>query len=442
MQRKALIVPLTLGFLIPCRSVLASPVRAVYSSQARGVNSPLIQLRVGRGGGMNITFPEGENIKRVVLDDQSRIGLSFDGNLCQWTNQQQPDCKPEEAGWIHLRQLNQINFPNMPHSPDGGTLLTVRVQGINGRKTYLFQVIPVAGISEFANLDILPDSEKPVSLLPAPLPRQIPQSPTNTTQQSFIAPSDPIANTSSESTHPQLKESELDSNPVSNNTNTNTDSYLATSTKSPAQSVDDAKALAFGLIAAVQKGEIKPSTILWEQAQDTLMLLRQGASRTDAVHKAGLELSTFNQLLEWGQIFNFPQQQSPIVSNGIQSQTIETSISPTTSLQKSPPSTISSVNSSRVSSNKSSYNNSPKTQPSQPRLNLSNDANFVALGLILAKRKGQVTPNTDTWKQTQRLLILLRQGTSRADAVRETKLDPTIFDQLLELGQTRLREIT
>ncbi len=42
MQRKALILPLTLGFLIPCRSVLASPVRAVYSSQARGVNSPLI----------------------------------------------------------------------------------------------------------------------------------------------------------------------------------------------------------------------------------------------------------------------------------------------------------------------------------------------------------------------------------------------------------------
>jgi len=75
-------------------------------------------------------------------------------------------------------------------------------------------------------------------------------------------------------------------------------------------------------------------------------------------------------------------------------------------------------------------------------LNLSNDANLVALGLILAKRKGQITPDTDTWKQTQNLLILLRQGISRADAVRETKLDPVIFDQLLELGQTRLREIT
>ena len=165
-----ILLPLALGLMLPVSPAEADPVRIVYSSQAQGVNSSLIQLKLGPGSGINISLPQGETIKKVWLDDLSQIGLSFDGNLCQWTpqqpqQQQQEGCSDEDAAMVHLHRIKWINFRNITHSPDGGTLLTVRAQGVSGRKTYLFKIVPIAGLSEFSNLDILSDSSKPPQLL-------------------------------------------------------------------------------------------------------------------------------------------------------------------------------------------------------------------------------------------------------------------------------------
>ena len=98
-----------------------------------------------------------------------------------------------------------------------------------------------------------------------------------------------------------------------------TDNLLTKSPTGPEQSIDDATAVAFGLLVAVQKGRIEPQTILWDQAQNAIILLRRGASRIDAIRNAGLDTSVFNLLVLWGQTSSFVQEQAPSSTRNIQS---------------------------------------------------------------------------------------------------------------------------
>ena len=433
MPRTAILLPLTFGLLLPCRSVLASPVRIVYSSQAEGINSPIIRLRVGPGSGVNITLPDGETTKKAFIDDMSSIGISSDGNLCPWSNQenqQQTECKSEEPSLLHLHQINRINFRYLPHSADGGTLLTVRAHGVNSRgKTYLFQIVPVPGLSEFSNLKIVSDSEKPSPLFPPHPANASPRPTANNTQQS-LAPTQPTLNQTDQSEDSELRSTTADS------TNVTADTYLTTSTKATTQPSEDANALAFGLLAAIQKGVIKPQTILWVEAQNTLMLLHQGISRADAVRETGLEPAVLSQLIGWGQSPHLIPQQ-PIVRNDVQTDS-QTSSSTNDDSQKNASTVGFPVNSSVDVFNGIPTSNDLRQLQLQSQSSARKDANVVALGLLLAKRKGQIAPNTSAWKQTQKLIVLLRQGVSRFDAVQETGMETLVLNQLLEYGQTRL----
>jgi len=98
-----------------------------------------------------------------------------------------------------------------------------------------------------------------------------------------------------------------------------TDNLLTKSPTGPEQSIDDATAVAFGLLVAVQKGRIEPQTRLWDQAQNAIILLRRGASRIDAIRNAGLDTSVFNLLVLWGQTSSFVQEQAPSTTRNIQS---------------------------------------------------------------------------------------------------------------------------
>lgn len=68
-----------------------------------------------------------------------------------------------------------------------------------------------------------------------------------------------------------------------------------------AKLIDDANAIAFGLLIANQKGHIKPRTTTWNNIQNVIIRLRRGESREDAARNAGLKMSVFNQLIAWGQ---------------------------------------------------------------------------------------------------------------------------------------------
>ncbi len=324
-------LPLALGFLLPVSPAEASPVRIVYSSQAQGVNSSLIQLKLGPGSGINISLPQGETIKKVWLDDLSQIGLSFDGNLCQWTpqqpqQQQQEGCSDEDAAMVHLHQIKWINFRHITHSPDGGTLLTVRAQGVSGRKTYLFKIVPIAGLSEFSNLDILSDSSRPPQLLSdtwsrhssTPTSTDIPPQDVNSNKIVPSVPALPVQprddsvikrtavnmdnsrRTTDNSKHgcPLYYEKLL---PLKKNTDVQSEfPPSSTNAVSSLPLTNNATTLAFGLLAGIQTGQIKPGSKIWEQAQAALSHLRRGESIHSALSASQLNPSVFNYFLTLG----------------------------------------------------------------------------------------------------------------------------------------------
>ena len=65
---------------------------------------------------------------------------------------------------------------------------------------------------------------------------------------------------------------------------------------------NDANALAFGLAEAGRKGQVKPGSTTWNKVQDAIKLLRRGKTRDEAISLSQVDKTTFNQLLEWGQL--------------------------------------------------------------------------------------------------------------------------------------------
>lgn len=241
--------------LVISSSASAKPGCVVFSSQATGINGKLVSLQVGRGHGLNANFiPTGETIEKVWIDDQSKIGVSFDGNLCQWTSSQQAQCSNSGATVIHLRQTKLINFPDLPRSQDGSTLLSAITQGESGRKLYQFSVTPVSGVPPCSSITIVPDPPRLDPLVPV-----FPSSPKQ------VLPS-------------------------------------ATPTSSLLENgINSATAAQRGLAIAKQNRRIAFNTTLSQKTHKAINLLRQGMSQQEAANRANIPIAVLSQLIFWGQ---------------------------------------------------------------------------------------------------------------------------------------------
>ncbi|NBD15508.1 MAG: hypothetical protein GVY04_04985 [Cyanobacteria bacterium] len=218
--------------------------RTVYQEEISSQSNRMTEIKVWSGYGLNINFiPTGEVIKKVWLDDPSRITLTSDGQLCkQGTGQQ---CTNQGATVIHLKQINEIEFPNIPQSRTGATLLTVITQGESGRNLYQFKVKPAFGEPEYATVDVkpLPPMESPLdSTTPAPTP---------------------------------ISNSFKDSNALANG-------------------------LYSGLQVATRAGAIKPESQQWKKVNYLISLLRDGMNLEKATTRSKIPMSLFHQLLDWG----------------------------------------------------------------------------------------------------------------------------------------------
>lgn len=263
MQRSASITFL-LVFVISS-SASAKPGCVVFSSQATGINGKLVSLQVGRGHGLNANFiPTGETIEKVWIDDRSQIGVSFDGNLCQWTSSQQAQCNNSGATVIHLRQTKLINFPDLPRSQNGSTLLSAITQGESGRKLYQFSVTPVSGVPPCSSITIVPDPPRLKPLVPFTYnrPQNIPP---------FQIPRKPQASLS-----------------------------LINSSFST-QAIRDASAASRGLAVANRNRLIAFNAQMWENTHKAINLLGQGMSQQEAANRANIPLAVLSQLISWGQ---------------------------------------------------------------------------------------------------------------------------------------------
>lgn len=166
-MKHLVLLPLVLG-LISTPSALALSAKTISSEQAQGTTG-IVTLEVAPGYGLNINLiPTGEVVKKAWIDDPSQIVLSFDGNLCQPSDDS--ECNNEGATVIHLRQIKPIAFPNLPRSPGGGTLLTLITEGNEGRKIYQFKVVPTKSQPKYTVLSISPEVEQPTQVIPPALP--------------------------------------------------------------------------------------------------------------------------------------------------------------------------------------------------------------------------------------------------------------------------------
>ncbi len=73
------------------------------------------------------------------------------------------------------------------------------------------------------------------------------------------------------------------------------------------QSINDANAIARGLVVAKHEGKILPHTRAWRKTQDAIILLRQGKTRQEAADKSQVPMAILTQLIEWGQNRTNPQ---------------------------------------------------------------------------------------------------------------------------------------
>lgn len=356
MKRLALL-PLVLS-LIAAPSAVALSARTISTEQAQGTTG-IVTLEVAPGYGLNINLiPTGEVVKKAWIDDPSQIVLSFDGSLCQPSDES--ECNNEGATVIHLRQIKPIAFPNLPRSPGGGTLLTLITEGSEGRKIYQFKVVPTRGQPKYTVLSISPEVDPPTEVIPPALPgRSLPvvQSPASSTDRinQWQAQTPAIASSANNTPNvvslPPASNSPIravDSQQVTptpnQNPTTSTDTPAAipeaiavpkvtpsvtparpsaneiASDKQPSPNADkmetptsannigsennsitQANALVRGLTIARQKGQINFETTTWKKVQSVVRLLRRGATPQSAAQEVEISLQLINQLLAWGQ---------------------------------------------------------------------------------------------------------------------------------------------
>ncbi|GAX39004.1 hypothetical protein [Nodularia sp. NIES-3585] len=252
----------------------ARSARVVYSQDAQGITSSGIDLKVWNGYGLSINFiPSGEIIKQVWIGDPTRISFTSNGGLCQKTESNQ-ECTNAGATVLFLRHIQPIKFPHLTSSSDGSTQMTILTSGAEGQKQYQFKLTPATGQPSYTSLIIKPDSERPKPLLLA------------------------------EEKPPVITESASAQETVTSNNHQNNHAEITppTRTLTPGSTIqrNDANAIAYGLLLAVQNGELKPDSTNWRKAQDAIRLLRRGRSRDEALTLSGMPASLFEQLINWG----------------------------------------------------------------------------------------------------------------------------------------------
>lgn len=273
--------------LVTHSPLLAASVRTIGVGEARGEAGRIPTLTIWEETGLNINFiPTGEVVKKVWLDDPSRLGVDFDGTLCA---SEAENCSDTGATVIHLRRINPIKFPQLPKTQ--ATLLSVVTQGEDGAKNlYQFHVTYGQGKAQYATVNIAPVVNLPLSQ--QPLPQQL-SSPTRS----------PIA------TQPQPQGESVTSPAISpvNPVLSARKPVITSVERQPADSAtaveEQIELIEAGLANALQKnslGEQQQNLYLAQRLQQFITFLRQGNSVEDSARRARIPIHFINTLKQLG----------------------------------------------------------------------------------------------------------------------------------------------
>lgn len=272
-------------FLVtPHNPLLAASVRTIPMREARGEAGQIPILIIWEETGLNINFiPTGEVVKKVCLDDPSRLGVDFDGTLCLTEAE---NCSDTGATVIHLRRINPIKFPQLPKTQ--ATLLSVVTQGEDGAKNlYQFHVAYGRGKAQYVSVNIAPATNFPLS-------QQL--------QKPFTTQESQVKN------HPQLQGEGVTSPAISPiNPALSARKPVVTSLNpqpAPTASIEkQIRLIEAGLTNAKQKnliGEQRQNLYLTQRLQQFITFLRQGNSVEDAARRARIPIHFVNTLKQLG----------------------------------------------------------------------------------------------------------------------------------------------
>lgn len=144
-----------------------SAVQRISWETATGNSGTPVTLEITPGYGLNISFiPLGETIEKVWLDDPSWLTVDADGCLQGLSR----NCNTTGATVLHLRRIQELDFPGLAQSPNQSTLLTVITRNFQSRRVYVFR-IQFAPTSEstpqYHTLEVVNTRSSPSSSIPS-----------------------------------------------------------------------------------------------------------------------------------------------------------------------------------------------------------------------------------------------------------------------------------
>jgi len=152
----------TLGIGIGIKPANSQAVRNISRGVARGDVDGGATVTVWPGHGLNLDFSStGEIIRKVWLDDPSKLIADFDGNI-----------SGGGARIIHLRRITPVEIPELPST--SSTLLTIVTEGRGGTTNlYSFKINYGNGSPEYTTIRIN-DAPVIVAQPPPTVSREIP----------------------------------------------------------------------------------------------------------------------------------------------------------------------------------------------------------------------------------------------------------------------------
>jgi hypothetical protein len=449
--------------LPPALAQANSPVQKVLSSEAQGLNNTLRTITVWAGAGANLNFiPTGEIVKKVWLDDPSQIVLDFDGPMCTQAGDSGSDnCENSAATVVHLRRIHAIKFPDLPQT--SSTLLSVITQTPGGeRKLYQFQIAYGSGKPQYHTVAIYPDSQIPSNGTNGLLQAQL----QNVELGLRVAKSRNLLGRNQGNQKLELR--------VQN--------FLAlVSAGITPQSAAQQAGVSLRLISKL--ASLGTTSVAQQQAQPPARNQTENSLKTNAatalsserapdsvtqqplisatnppVTKPNQRRVGVNQSTLTTNTSRLNESTAPISPPGARPQEQKATTSVPSSVSRTPKKLSVTNTSFVVKKPLLTQTNSrlPSRVISQPRLITTtattdkvsaqaqpdsqqaiDDANATAFGLVVARQKGQIAPNTTTWKKAQGAIRQLRLGKNREEAARQAGIDMAVLSQLIKWGQTR-----
>lgn len=136
-----------LSAVIATTPAIAQPLLcSVFSKQAQGSSGERQTITVLPGFGTNIDFTSTqESVKKIWLDDFSRITVDTDAPLCvspmgKDTAVMQDGSCNQGAKIVHLRRIEQLKIPHLPSTPTTLLSIVTENQQQQQMKLYEFQV--------------------------------------------------------------------------------------------------------------------------------------------------------------------------------------------------------------------------------------------------------------------------------------------------------------